>query len=72
MNKIIVEIVRDFDGLYYANVSVNGEIIHGLPELVDYRTLKTAIKEKINFEILPKKALSFERSGRKQYALIQN
>ena len=72
MNKIDVEIVRDFDGTYYANIVKNNELVDGLPEYVNYRTLKQAIRDKINFQILPLKALKFERLGRKQYAYFNN
>lgn len=72
MQKIDVEIVRDFDGTYYANVSKNGELVDDLPEYVNYRTLKKAIRDKINFQILPMKALKFERFGRKEFAYFNN
>ncbi|MDD2269234.1 MAG: hypothetical protein PHY15_06760 [Eubacteriales bacterium] len=72
MEKINVEIVRDFDNSYYANVVVDGNVVRSLPEYVNYRTLKTAIKEQAGYEIPTIKALSFTRMGRKQYAHLQN
>lgn len=72
MNKISVEIVKDFDGSYYANVVKDDEYFNGLPEYVDYKTLKKAIKEHVDFKISSLKELNFERCGRKQYAQIRN
>ena len=68
MNKIKIEIVRDFDGTYYANVTNNDELIKDLPEYVNYSTLKKAIKGKINFELPLLKTLKFEKLHRKAYA----
>jgi len=70
--KIMVEIIRDFDGTYCANMSINGESVSGLPECVSYQTLVAAIKKKISFKLLPLKALNFERCGRKEYAVFRN
>lgn len=70
--KISVEVVRDFDNSYYVNVVKDGEIVKGLPEYVDYRTLKTAIRNQTGFEMLPLKALTFKQYGRKQYASFKN
>ena len=70
-NKYDVEIIKD-DGVYYANISHNGKLIKGLPEYVDYRTLKSAIFNKTGFSILPMKALKFDRVGRKHYTRFNN
>ena len=70
-NKYDVEIVKD-NGIYYANISHNGELIKGLLEYVDYRTLKQDIFDKTGFMILPMKSLKFKRVGRKQYAHFNN
>lgn len=72
MNKIDIEIVRDFDGTYYVNMFKNGDMINGLPEYVNYRTLKKEIKNITGFEILPMKALKFKSRNRKQYASFNN
>ena len=80
INKIHIEIVRDFNRLYYANVTydipIQPEIglphkrVYDLPELVDYRALKKAIKEKTGFTLPSVKTLYFEKYGRKSYAYI--
>lgn len=64
----VCEVVRDFDGTYYANISVDGTRVSGLPEYVNYRTLKKAIKEQCELELPPVKDLEFQRIGRKFYA----
>lgn len=46
MSKWTCEIVKDFDGTYYANLCISGELIKGLPENVDYKTLIESIKNK--------------------------
>lgn len=70
MSKFTCEIVRDFDGTYYANVCVDGKMVEGLPEHVNYNTLKDAIRRKANVEILKCKDMIWEKVGRKHYALI--
>ena len=69
-NRWICEVVRDFDGTYYANMTIEGKSVDGLPEYVDYKTLKEAIKNKTGIEILKCKDMIFEKFGRKYYALI--
>ena len=70
--KILVEIVKDFDGRYYANMTINGELVRDLPEYVDYNTLRNCIKEHYHFELIRAKELIFEKIGRKQYAYMNN
>lgn len=70
MSKFTCEVVQDFDGTYYANMYVDNIYIEGLPEYVDYNTLKEAIKNKTGVQILKRKDMIFERLGRKKYALI--
>lgn len=65
------EIVKDFDGSYYANVFIGDKYIYGLPEYVNYKTLKQALAQKGIF--LPNlNDLRFERCGRKSYAHINS
>lgn len=61
------EIVKDFDGSYYANLFINGQFCCGLPEYVDYKTLKQAIALK-GVQLPNISELRFERYGRKSYA----
>lgn len=68
--KWFLELVQNFDGTYYANLTVNGTLVPGLPEYVDYRTLAAAIREKTGICILPRKDMIFARCGRKRYAYI--
>lgn len=70
MSKWFLEVVQDFDGSYYANLTVDGVLVDGLPEYVDYNTLKNAIKAKTGIEILKKKDMIFQQDGRKKYAYI--
>ena len=70
-NLYSVEVVRDFDGKYYANVAHNGVIVPGLPEYVDYKALKESISIKAGFEMPPLKSLRFNRVGRKHYAYLK-
>lgn len=67
--KWTCEIVKD-QGKYYANFSYGGELIKGLPEYVDYKTLSEAIKAKTGVCILKLKHMIFEKCDRKYYAFI--
>ena len=63
------EIVRDFDGTYYANLNYRGEYVP-LKEYDSYRELKKEAKAK-GYDVLPNLSeLNFERYGRKEYAYI--
>ena len=65
------EIVRDFDGSYYANISdADGDQFRGLPEYVTYKELKKVVKEAIGVKLPALRSLTFKKSGRKQYATI--
>lgn len=70
--EYFIEIVRDRLGDYYANVTIDGELIRGLPEFVNFITLRKAIKEKTGIEIPYCKDLIFVRSFGKSYAHIEN
>lgn len=72
MDYIFVEIVKDFDNSYYANVSINEESIRGLLEYVDYKTLKKDVKNQLELKLPSLKNLKFSRYGRKQYAYFIN
>lgn len=65
------EIVKDFDGSYYANLFINGKYTCGLPEYVDYKTLKKAIASK-GVQLPNLSELCFERYGRKSYVQINS
>lgn len=65
------EIVRDFDGTYYANVHNElHEHFRGLPEYVTYKELKKAVKEALGVTLPALIDLHFEKSGRKRYAQV--
>ena len=70
MSKFFVEIVQDMDGTYYANMIVAGTPVRGLPEHVDYNTLREAIRSQTGIEILKRRDMQFQQSGRKKYAYI--
>ena len=68
-----VEIVRDFNSVYYANIMKNGVdvVYEDLPEYVDYRTLRAAMKKVLGLDI-PLSALKWEKFGRKSYGYYNN
>ena len=49
--KWCAEIVQDFDGRYYANLTIDGNLIGGLPEYVAYETLKEAVFERTGIRL---------------------
>lgn len=61
MSKWICTVVQDADGKYYANMDIDGVEVIELPEHVDYKTLREAIKNKTGISILMKKDMIFER-----------
>lgn len=67
-----VEIVKEFDGSFYANMRVKNDSIEGLPEYVTYPALKKAIKTRTGITLPPLKALQFTKSPlcRKHYAIV--
>lgn len=69
-NKWICEVVQDFNGKYYANMTIAEKKVEGLPEYVDYKTLCEAIERKTGIRILKRKDMIFEHFQRKAYALI--
>lgn len=70
MKKWFLEVVQDFDGSYYANLTIDAIPVKELPEYVDYNTLKKAIKEQTGIEILNRNDMIFQQNGRKKYAYI--
>ena len=70
MSKWFLEIVQNYDGTYYANMTINGAIVRNLPESVDYDTLKREIRQRTGIEILKRKDLNFQQRGGKKYAYI--
>jgi hypothetical protein len=68
--KWFCEIIQDFDGSYYCNLSISGNLIDGIPEYVDYRTLSEGIRKRTGICIPKKKSLIFQQEGRKKYAFI--
>lgn len=72
MSKWICEVAQDFDGRYYANMTIQEKRVEGLPEYVDYKTLQKSILQKTGIVILKRKDMIFEKYGRKRYALLDN
>lgn len=68
--KWFLEVVQDFDGTYYANLTIDSKEVKGLPEHVDYNTLKEAIKNKTGISILNRNDMKFQQHDRKKYAYI--
>lgn len=64
-----VEIVRDFDGSYYANLyDANGTGYSLSEEYTDFRTLKTLCKKEYGISLPNLSQIEFENHGRKSYA----
>lgn len=70
ISKWFIEVVQDFDGRYYANMTIGGKRVDGLPKYVDYNTLREAIRRQTGIVILPRKDMRFEAFQRKKYAYI--
>lgn len=68
---IRIEIVRDFDSTYYANLYDSKGCSHNLSkEYTDYRTMKSLCKHEYGVSLPNLSELAFERHGRKSYAYI--
>lgn len=66
-----VEIVRDFDKSYYANLYNENGVCHNLSkEYTDFRTLKTLCKKEYGVNLPNLSQIGFETHGRKSYAYI--
>lgn len=66
-----VEIVRDFDKSYYANLYDENGGSHNLSkEYTDFRTLKTLCKKEYGVNLPNLSQIEFETYGRKSYAYI--
>lgn len=64
-----VEIVRDFDKSYYANLYNENGVCHNLSkEYTDFRTLKTLCKKEYGVNLPNLSQIEFETYGRKSYA----
>ena len=68
-----VEIVRDFDKSYYANLYGENGSCHNLSkEYTDFRTLKTLCKKEYGVNLPNLSQIEFETHGRKSYAYISS
>lgn len=66
-----VEIVRDFDKSYYANLYNENGVCHNLSkEYTDFCTLKTLCKKEYGINLPNLSQIEFETYGRKSYAYI--
>lgn len=74
MGRLIVEVVKDIDGSYYANVNYNDYTVLGLPEYVTYNELKKAFKEKIGYTLpnLSELKPHFRNYYRKQHVQFED
>lgn len=70
MKSWYCELIRDFDGTYYANLVIDGRLVLGLPAYVNYKTLHSAIKERTGIQLPPVSQMHFCKLGRKQEAII--
>jgi hypothetical protein len=70
MKKITMELVKDFDGTYYLNLSINDTFVNGIPEYTRYCDIKQYVKEKYQLILPPLSAFKFTKQGRKHYAQI--
>ena len=62
-----VEIIKKYGNLYCANMFINGERVHGLPEDVRYKDLRDEIRYKTGIQILPVSELFFVSLGDYRY-----
>lgn len=67
-----IEFVQDFDGSCYANMTVEGKDVTGLPEYVTWLELGKAILAKTGIHIPRYEDLTWEKLGRKHYAYASN
>lgn len=78
--KWCMEIVQDFNGLYYANMTMAGRDslgiyhepyrVNGLAEYVNYKTLVESIERVTGVRILKRNALFWFGNRRKKYAYL--
>lgn len=72
MGKWFLEVIQDREGMYSANMYTATGRIQGLPEHVDYNTLREGIRQHTGVEILKKKDMLFQQCEGKKYAYIDN
>lgn len=66
------EIVRDFDGSYYANLWLDGVFQSGIKEYVTYKELRKSIRDIMHVDIGRASDLLFVPfGGRKAYAVVE-
>ena len=64
-----IEIARDFDGSYYANLTdTNGDRCALSAEYVSYNKLKSLCRAEYGVELPSRASLKFEKLGRKEFA----
>ena len=64
-----IEIVRNFDGSYYANLTDTNGYHHTLSaEYINYNKLKNLCRAEYGVELPPRASLKFEKHGRKDFA----
>lgn len=68
--KWFIELIQDFDGMYSANLNIDGKNFEGLEEYVPYNKLAQSIYQKTGIKIKKRRELFFSRIGRKRYAYI--
>lgn len=69
--KITVEIVKEFNNKYYANASVDGESVMGLPEYVPFPVIRQIIQKRVGIHLPNAADLSWRKIGRKKYATVE-
>ena len=62
------DIIRNLEGKYSLRMRVNGQLVAGISENIDYRSLKKAAKEQSNIDLPILSELQFKRFGQKYYA----
>lgn len=70
MKKWYVEVVKDTNGKYHANMMIDGKVVDGLLTDVDYKMLREDIKNKTGIEILKHDDMWWFRFECKDYAYI--
>lgn len=70
--KWTLSIAKGIDGKYSATLTMGGKEVEGLPENVDYDTLKDAIEKEAGIRLLNHNDMIFEGYKRKYYAFLDS
>ena len=69
--KFACEVIND-NGKYYANMTIGGYTVEGLPKYVSYNELRNTIKKRTGILMPKRNDMIFEKLGSKYHAIITN